>query len=385
MVERIMADGTIIFKRDELYEEVWSSPMTHLASKYGLSDNGLRKICRKLNIPMPPIGYWARLQYGKHDPKLSLPALKYGEPDSYSLEIKSTAGKRFLETDTKIMSFIAEEEKTAKITVQERLVSPHPLVAQTLNILSETTPDKYGALRPWYKKILDMRVGPASLKRALRIMDAVIKAFEGRNFKVDVTVGKLPELYVMIHGHKLSFGMKERINQVAHVPTKQEIEDQKRHSWKTPPPWDFKPSGELSLQINEWRTDGLKKSWSDTPKRSLNDMLNDFVTGAVKIAIVSRDKQLQREKIWEEERKREAAERERRIAEETFIKDLEMNAASWAKSQKIHAFIQKAVDAFASQPSTPERQAQFEEWVRKAKLFADQLDPLNSGFPFKEK
>lgn len=380
-----MADGTIIFKRDELYEEVWSSPMTHLASKYGLSDNGLRKICRKLNIPTPPIGYWARLQYGKHDPKLSLPALKYGEPDSYSLEIKSTAGKRFLETDTKIRSFIAEEEKTAKITVQERLVSPHPLVVQTLNILSNATPDKYGVLRPWREKYLDMRVSPSSMKRALRILDAVIKAFEERTFKVEIIADKVPESYVMIHGYKLNFSIREQINQVAHVPTKQEIEKQKKYSWNTPPPWDYMPSGELSLQIKEWDADGLRKSWSDSKKKRLEEMLNDFVVGAIKVAIVSRDKRLQREKIWEEERKREAEQRERRIAEETFIKDLEMNAASWGKSQKIHAFIQKAVDAFASRPSTPERQAQFEEWVRKAKLYADQLDPLNFGFPFKEK
>jgi hypothetical protein len=283
------------------------------------------------------------------------------------------------------MSFIAEEEKTAKITVQERLVSPHPLVAQTLNILSNATPDKYGVLRPWREKYLDMRVSPSSMKRALRILDAVIKAFEERTFKVEIIADKVPESYVMIHGYKLNYSIREQINQVAHVPTKQEIEKQKKYSWNTPPPWDYMPSGELSLQIKEWDADGLRKSWSDSKKKRLEEMLNDFVVGAIKVAIVSRDKRLQREKIWEEERKREAEQRERRIAEETFIKDLEMNAASWAKSQKIHAFIQKAVDAFASQPSTPERQAQFEEWVRKAKLYADQLDPLNSGFPFKEK
>jgi len=379
-----MAEGTIIFKRDELYEEVWSSPMTHLASKYGLSDNGLRKICRKLNIPTPLIGYWARLQYGKHDPKLSLPTLKYGEPDTYTLQIKSTAGERSLETDTKIRGFIAEEEKTDKITVQERLVSPHPLVAQTLNVLSDVTPDKYGVLRPWRQKYLDMRVSPSSLKRALRIMDAVIKAFEERTFKVEIIADRVPESYVIIHGHKLIFSMREQINQVAHVPTKQEIEKQKKYSWDTPPPWDYKPSSELSLQIKEWDAEGLRKSWSDSKKKRLEEMLNDFVVGTIKIAIVSRDKRLQREKIWEEERKRAAEENERRMAEETFIKDLEMNAASWAKSQKIHAFIQKAADAFASRPSTPERRAQFEEWVSKAKQYADQLDPFNSGFSFKE-
>lgn len=37
---------SITFEREKLYEEVWSEPPTKLAKKYGLSDNGLRGICK---------------------------------------------------------------------------------------------------------------------------------------------------------------------------------------------------------------------------------------------------------------------------------------------------------------------------------------------------
>jgi hypothetical protein len=40
-------------KREELYEEVWSAPLTQLCARYGLSDNGLRKVCKRLNVPVP--------------------------------------------------------------------------------------------------------------------------------------------------------------------------------------------------------------------------------------------------------------------------------------------------------------------------------------------
>lgn len=43
----------IEFKREELYEQVWSEPMLSLSKKYSLSDVGLAKICRKLKIPVP--------------------------------------------------------------------------------------------------------------------------------------------------------------------------------------------------------------------------------------------------------------------------------------------------------------------------------------------
>ncbi|MDZ7736870.1 MAG: hypothetical protein U5P41_12800 [Gammaproteobacteria bacterium] len=33
---------------EELYQQVWQTPMSKLAEQYGISDNGLAKICRKL-------------------------------------------------------------------------------------------------------------------------------------------------------------------------------------------------------------------------------------------------------------------------------------------------------------------------------------------------
>ena len=46
--------------RKELFEKVWGKSMVQLAKEYSLSDVGLRKICKRLNIPTPPQGYWAR-------------------------------------------------------------------------------------------------------------------------------------------------------------------------------------------------------------------------------------------------------------------------------------------------------------------------------------
>ena len=58
------ADGRF-WKRDELYEEVWATPIKTLAKKYGISDVGLAIVCRKLSIPLPGRGYWARKEVGQ--------------------------------------------------------------------------------------------------------------------------------------------------------------------------------------------------------------------------------------------------------------------------------------------------------------------------------
>lgn len=52
-----MSQAHILTKR-ELLELVWTKPMTSLAADFGLSPNGLAKICDRLNVERPPKGYW---------------------------------------------------------------------------------------------------------------------------------------------------------------------------------------------------------------------------------------------------------------------------------------------------------------------------------------
>jgi len=51
--------------REDLYELVWSKPMRDLAKDFGISDVGLAKRCRRLGIPVPGRGYWARIDAGQ--------------------------------------------------------------------------------------------------------------------------------------------------------------------------------------------------------------------------------------------------------------------------------------------------------------------------------
>ena len=46
--------------REELYEAVWSESVQKLALALGISDVGLAKICKKLNVPRPGRGHWAK-------------------------------------------------------------------------------------------------------------------------------------------------------------------------------------------------------------------------------------------------------------------------------------------------------------------------------------
>lgn len=52
------------YDRKTLYEQVWSQPVQEVAKSYSISGVRLGKVCRKLHVPVPPRGYWARVQSG---------------------------------------------------------------------------------------------------------------------------------------------------------------------------------------------------------------------------------------------------------------------------------------------------------------------------------
>lgn len=65
------------YDREKLYREVWSEAIQNVAKRYGLSDVGLAKICRRLLIPRPPRGYWAKKAAGKAVPPIpELPSIE---------------------------------------------------------------------------------------------------------------------------------------------------------------------------------------------------------------------------------------------------------------------------------------------------------------------
>jgi hypothetical protein len=58
--------------REQLYELVWAEPVRTIAAQNGILDVALAKACRKIDVPLPERGYWAKLQAGKSVTKAKL-------------------------------------------------------------------------------------------------------------------------------------------------------------------------------------------------------------------------------------------------------------------------------------------------------------------------
>lgn len=168
-------------ERQKLYDEVWSTPMSQLATRYAISDVGLAKICRKLGIPVPGRGYWQKIKSGKRVRRVSLPPIEEGQRDCFRYRRSAKPASN----DEEQVHIDSEKLPENLIVVEDMLAQVHPLVVKTMETLLNAQEDNSGLFTGRDQGCLggyslDIKVGKGSLDRAFRIMDALLKALDRR-------------------------------------------------------------------------------------------------------------------------------------------------------------------------------------------------------------
>lgn len=355
-----MAEATKI-SRQVLYKRIWSEPVTKLSKEFGLSDVGFAKLCKRNDIPRPPRGFWARKAVGQKVTDVPLPRANEDWEITINSHEKGITNPALRTAAEREKSRITQEPP---IVVPDNMRGAHPLVSTALHVLEATQKDACGILRPAAFGCLNVSVSRNSLRRALLIMDALIKTFVARGYSVRVPgEGDIDETIVELMDARVPFGIRETL-----VELKVEPDDDPGLKG----PYEFRhnrfknqtgPSGKLCLEIDPGHGmigDGLRRRWSDTQSGQVEKHLNQFVAGVIQIAIKQRDDKLAREarKRQEEEEARIEAERqaaaERRaeaqekiraakwaavLAERAKVQELRQGANAWRESRQLRAYI----------------------------------------------
>ncbi|MGE5362163.1 MAG: hypothetical protein ACM3NQ_24360 [Bacteroidales bacterium] len=384
-----MADPAKL-SRDELYELVWKEPLRTLAKRFGLSDVGLKKLCRRNDIPTPGLGYWAKVEHGKSVTRIPLPpapartpevVIKYREP----ADVRRSTKAALLET------WLASE-RTPEFHVAADLTSrpQHALVVGAERQLLQTTPDVDGWVVP-SPGSLNLRVSEAQRPRAIAILDALLLAVEKRGWTVHTEhppvkrrSSATPEWYpgagwnarppekreaetgVRILGQVLWFSVIELPKDVP--PTEAEI---RAHRRQFPygigdPPWHKRPSGALRLEISHHLGVSLRRRWTDSDKAPLEDQLNSVLAGMVRIAGALRENALywarsRRKDILRERRKRDA--QLRREALQRDVARLRKGMRRWRWQIAAREFLAVVRDEAAVRQVTDDDFTRWMEWA----------------------
>jgi hypothetical protein len=365
-----MLKGPVVrITREELYQRVWEQPLRTLAQEFGISDVALAKTCRKAKIPVPGRGFWAQRAAGKQVRMLSLPTLRDSDLETLRTIEFWPRPKPEAPSGPIAEQAAFESQREHRIEVSDALRKPHPLVKATLEALESGTRLHNGYLGNWQVRHLDVEVTQSMLKCALRILDAVVKAFEARSWEVSLGKGDDRKSYVTIFGQRVSFGIREPWRQAPIPPAE-------RRTYG--PPYREEPSGRLALVIRESWGHSIKKSITETATRPLEGRLNDFMVTAVAIAHERAEWERRRAESEERQRKVELAQKEarrRQEAEATRVKSLEEESERWLRSRTIREYA-GAVRAAAEMQAMPTESGELAAWLQWAESHARSLDPV---------
>lgn len=344
--------------RKQLYELVWSKPMTQLAKEFGLSDNGLRKICMKYDIPLPQMGHWQKIRYGK-----KIKQEKLGNFDKWVntkipiSESEANGQEHYLTRFSKRVIEI-EQNCSKLLPVAEKLTKPHALIkAAKVNLDAQKKRKNWRNLPECIhtnRDMLAISVQKHNVPRALRIMDAFIKLVESRGHSV---LNESDGTRLVVEGEKFSIRLREK-------HTRQNITDERWASTQ------LVPNNKLSIKYEYF----MSKEWSDTGtllEEKLPRIIAFFELKSQEIK-----EQKERNRIA-----REQAEVKRQTEQKLLVKkeweskkrDLLIKCSKeWREAENLRLFIKKIEDS-------NDKSEKVIDWLNWSRSQLNELDPLSDG------
>jgi hypothetical protein len=134
--------------REKLYEEVWAEPMTKVAARYNVSSSFLARVCKRLNVPRPERGHWAKLAVGKASPKPDLPEAGPGDELEWSRDGELGRVPRALPKPP--------EEGTRTPRVRRMRPAEHGLLVGAREHFQAGRASDNGYLRPTKRRLVDV-------------------------------------------------------------------------------------------------------------------------------------------------------------------------------------------------------------------------------------
>jgi hypothetical protein len=234
------------FTRKELYELVWKESLLALSKKYAISDVGLRKKCEKLGVPVPDVGYWAKVNAGKRVFVKKLPEVHNGEQET-TLEVRDPKNLYNTHVQAAIIQIMQEIEndKQINLEVPEKLVKPDYIVAQAKNEIFKKNVWKKDDIVYSPPGVLNINVTAKNINRALCIMDTLIKVCRIRGHEI---IEKNGDVCIKLKSASYIISCREKCDRIVN-----------KEKWGSP---EYRPTGILVIKIDGYQ----RREWMDTSK-----------------------------------------------------------------------------------------------------------------------
>ncbi len=381
----------VTLSRKDLFDAVWTRPLSELAPQYGLSDVGLRKICDRFEIPTPGRGYWAKVRAG-----MVFPRPKLRPASSPHLDIVKFAAGPTLPTAVAaamqqakaLQAPAAPPSQAPEVTKGEtpvQDVSEPPTPTPTPTSVSASRPDIVKALLPTQRALekgredsdgflavrgraaVRMAIARTSGPIALEFLEKLLAAGASRGWRLEPGD---EAAHLVVEGETIAFKIDEIPHKTPHTPTPQEQRRKtERDRWggdsQPWPTWDLSPSGRLAFIIQENDWSGLRRTFSQRRGYTFNDALESVVVGLAGHAAYKIERRRKAEEqaraaaIAEARRKRLAAYQKREDRRGRFVALIADQLAERSRLEAVLAHLEGLPE------DDRQRLANIEAWVRR--------------------
>lgn len=364
------------YDREELYQRVWEQPMLKVAEEYGVSAVALGKTCRKLSVPVPGRGHWAKLAHGRvGSKKPPLPKLEK-VPVIYRSRVEPKRPAISNQNDPELSAINQLLSSSALCPpLLEVSARPPALIRYTASLLrSRSRKDEHGILLPREPSGLDVKVTEGTLERALQVMTKVLIVLERQGQSVGVS--EQGRTAAIINGEHVSFGIEEPIKKV--VTQKPRVPNP-TDRWDYDEIVAYQPSGKLVFVIHAstWGDFEQRTKWSDAKIQRVEALIPEFVAGLMRTAVVlRRQEEARKQREADERRRAQEANQLRQDVQEEEKKLEQFNkwVENWEGAERLRRFI--AAYSEKTRSRSAEKQPEYQAWIAWATRQADRLDPF---------
>lgn len=398
--------------RESLYEQAWSTPMTKIAERYGVSSSYLARVFTNLNIPRPAVGYWAQVAVGKRKASPPLPEVQPGALISWS---RNGAPEQISRSLPKAPSK-NRDKSSSRVAVLPRR---HPLLVGIEEHFKKAHVTDEGYLRPSKRSMADLIVSSSGIGHAVDFANQLYLAFMGKGFAVSLSdptthMGRAsvdhreqeskryvhpalwrPQRPTVVYIGTVVFGLSiYEISEYVHVkrPDKKyvrvtELPVTKRRSdygdgWMASADM---PTGRLCLQVYSpyYGVDWIQR-WTETKPGDLVSKIPSIVkslkaeapilAGKVEVERVRSEQERDRHELQMEEWRRKEVEKRRLKGIQDSRDQLETVIQTWAKVNSIRSFFDDI--AVSADRLGPEQRQSVLDRLEKAKDLIGDLDAL---------
>jgi len=377
---------SITLTRKELYELIWSKPITKVAKDFDVSDVWIGKLCRDADIPRPPVGYWQKVAAGKIPRKTPLPTAKllardiiyvkstthYGrshrsdQSDEELVRAPEPSPPFFEETIEEFRDRIARSIKP--ISIPKDLKEIHAVTARLLREDKKRLKENAGDIWPWWRRqpLYQSKEG----RKVLIALNCLFVRWSELGARPRVSNGRDLTISIEFSG--------------SHVPlTFQAIPDGVK---EVKSPSGGSPKYEFAWAYNSPQTDFRKSSSYRTYRDITGSLLRELIIDSVVIA----EERVRGSAKWAYEfelrSKAEAADRieQRRLAEieqrrleaeqlsASRIEKVDETLKLFDKAEKIRSLIAAFDKAYADGEGVTQAYLRWRQWAEE---YANSLDP----------